>query len=260
MNKTSCNVAAGRVLLWCSLIFTGLSAAAVEQKFDVLQVGTNTYKNVTVTTKADTYVLFLHSSGLTSLKVSQMSPDVRQKLGYASAPTPVAGPVAVRAKEAVRQIPIPDMKSVGQQMNVKFGSPALRIPPMGRNFLIGIAVLLVAIYGFYCFCCRLICIKTGEDPGLLIWLPGLQMIPLLKAAGISPWWFLGCFVPVLNIVVTIMWCLKIAEARNKSAWVGFFLIFPVTSLFAFLYLAFSDSASDNVPPVPSSHPMTPKAA
>ena len=60
----------------------------------------------------------------------------------------------------------------------------------------------------------------------------------------SGWWFLAYCVPVLNIVAHVLWSLKIAKARGKSVWIGVLLLLPVTSLFAFLYLAFSNGASE----------------
>lgn len=55
----------------------------------------------------------------------------------------------------------------------------------------------------------------------------------------APIWFVAWLVPVLNIVVQILWAFKIARARNKSAMVGVLLLFPLTSAFTFMYLAFS---------------------
>ena len=49
---------------------------------------------------------------------------------------------------------------------------------------------------------------------------------------------------VLSLIVMVVWFFKIAKARGKSAWVGLFLLLPVTNLFAFLYLAFSDGSSE----------------
>ena len=42
----------------------------------------------------------------------------------------------------------------------------------------------------------------------------------------------------------VLWCFNIAKARGKSVWVGVLLLLPITSLFAFLYLAFSDGLAD----------------
>jgi hypothetical protein len=87
----------------------------------------------------------------------------------------------------------------------------------------------------------LICQKTGQEPGVLVWLPVFNVFPLLRAAGMSPWWFLASFVPVLNLVAYILWCVNIAKARAKTLWTAIFLLLPLTNLLAFLYLAFSGS-------------------
>jgi hypothetical protein len=79
---------------------------------------------------------------------------------------------------------------------------------------------------------------------VLVWVPLFQIFPMLRGAGMSPAWFIGYFIPVLNIVVQIMWCFKIAKARQKSPLVGVLLLLPGLSLLAFLYLAFSDGVSD----------------
>src|SRR5215468_3790538 len=53
-----------------------------EDRFPVLTIGTITYTNVTVTTKSKNYVMLLHSTGMANIKVSELSPDARQTLGY----------------------------------------------------------------------------------------------------------------------------------------------------------------------------------
>jgi len=58
------------------------AAAAVEETFDVLQIGARTYTNVTVTTKAKNYIFLMHASGLTNFKVADLPADLRAKLGY----------------------------------------------------------------------------------------------------------------------------------------------------------------------------------
>ena len=88
-------------------------------------------------------------------------------------------------------------------------------------------------------------VEAGTQPGAIVWLPILQFISLLRAARMSGWWFLALFVPLLNVVIGIVWCFKIAKARGKSAWVGLLLLLPITSFFAFLYLVFSDRAPGN---------------
>jgi hypothetical protein len=65
------------------------------------------------------------------------------------------------------------------------------------------------------------------------------MIPLLRAAGMSPWLFLALFVPVVNLIIWIVWCFRICRVRQKSAFVGLLMLLPVTNILAFVYLALS---------------------
>jgi hypothetical protein len=108
-----------------------------------------------------------------------------------------------------------------------------------------ICIVLGGVAGLYIFasiCFWLICRKTHIAPGPLVWVPILQLIPLLRAANMPRVWFFAYFVPVLNIVALILWCIKIVRTRGKSPWVAFLLVLPVINFFAFLYLAFSRSA------------------
>ena len=86
-----------------------------------------------------------------------------------------------------------------------------------------------------CACLHTICKKAGNEPGVLIWLPFVQLFPMLDAADMSPLWVLGAPFGLTHIV----WCFKIAKARGKSIFTGLCLLFPLTSVFAFLYLTFS---------------------
>jgi hypothetical protein len=95
------------------------------------------------------------------------------------------------------------------------------------------------MYLFFCYCCAQLCRKTSNRPGLLVWIPGLQMIPLLRAAGMSGWMFILLLLPLVNIIVFITWCVRICRVRQKSSMLAVFLIFPLTYVPAFLYLSLS---------------------
>jgi hypothetical protein len=56
--------------------------------------------------------------------------------------------------------------------------------------------------------------------------------------------FVGSSLALALSICSIVWCFKIASARGKNPFVGFCLLLPVISFFAFLYLAFSDSAPE----------------
>ena len=53
-----------------------------QERFDLLQIGTQSYTNVTVTTKADDYIFIVHAGGMNNIKLSKLPVDVRVELGY----------------------------------------------------------------------------------------------------------------------------------------------------------------------------------
>ena len=107
------------------------------------------------------------------------------------------------------------------------------------RLLYGILGGLVAVYLLYCLCLRNICVNAGSKPGLLIWLPVLQVFPLLRAAQMPAWWFLIFCLPVLNILAHLLWCARITRACGKGFFSALMLFLPVTNILALLYLAFS---------------------
>ena len=242
MNKMQIRLRAIRSLmavLLATFVASSLFAEmVVEETFPVLKTKAGTFTNATVTTKAKDYIFVLHSTGMANIKIKDLPDDVQEQLGYKVADKPsTGGKITAIASQAIPNFD----KKIGpleatwehHYQQILRSHP---ITPMMGYFLLG--VFLFA-YLFGCYCCQLICTKAGSEPGILVWIPGLQMIPLFHAAGMSRWWYLALFVPVLNIVAQILWCVNIAKARGKSGWVALLLILPVTNLPAFLYLAFS---------------------
>jgi hypothetical protein len=233
------------VLALTTLALWPLAApAALEQTFDVLQVGTATYRKVTVTTKTKSYVFILHSRGMTNLKVADLSSEVQAKLGY-QVPEPGGAKTdttATWARQTISRLESPQLNQFRQGL-AGWWSPAQTLAPRIRqsspNFLLLCAAALVAFYLFHCYCCLCICQKCEGEPGPLIWVPLFQLFPLLEAASMSPWWFLGFLVPGISLVAQVVWCFKITQARGKGVGLALLLIFPLTTPFAILYLAFS---------------------
>jgi hypothetical protein len=221
------------------------AAASLEQRFDVFQVGTTTYRNVTVTTKSKNYVFILHSKGMTNIKVADLTSDLRTSLGYQdpAAPHVKTNTPAAWARQTLAKMDTPQVTRLRDQAAAAWQSTGvsdrLRLPQFNQNVLIIATVALVGLYLLHCYCCLLICRKAGGQPGPLIWVPFLQLIPLLKAASMSPWWILGFMFPGVNLVGHVLLCIKLAEARRKTLLVALLLIFPLSSPFAALYLAFS---------------------
>ncbi len=195
------------------------AAAAVEETFDVLQIGARTYTNVTVTLPA----------------------DLRAKLGYNDNERAQTSAAGKWVPHNLSKIGLPQIKQLGQTWRAR----ALGVVPnitINSTLIYTVLGIGLLIYGFFSYCSMLICQKTGTSPGLLVWVPVLQLIPLLRAAGMSGSWFLAYWVPGLNIVAQVVWSVQIAKTRGKTGWVALLLLLPLVNLLAFLYLAFSEEA------------------
>src|SRR5579872_3448670 len=152
-----------RLILVTALLMPLTIWAALEQSFDVLQVGTTTYRNVTITTKNKNYIFLMHSQGMASIKVSDLSSDLLAKLGIQD---PKAIEVktnspTVWAKQTLAKLETPDVKQVQAQLAGIFGSgqalAGFHAPPITRNELLLACAALCALYLFHCYCCLLIC-------------------------------------------------------------------------------------------------------
>lgn len=231
-------------------------AVAGDVQFDVLKTKTDLYKDVTVTSTSDTDIYITHSRGMANAKISDLDAGTLWKLGLGPEPLDPGSPEAIAAAAAAKEnkpklpaalvkvfeaVSLPSTASEGQPQTMSSTGTLQQLPPIQINPTV-VAIALVAallIHLFFSFCLKLIVQKTGNEPGIMVWLPILQVLPMLRAAGISGWWALAMLIPFVNIAVQVYWCVKIVQARSKSVWVTIFLIVPFTSLFAFLYLAFS---------------------
>ena len=238
------------LLLHCTLAW-----AAVEVKFDLLQIGTASYTNATVTSRGENYVMLIHDGGMASIKVADLPPNLRWRLGYGSKGGEPADPRPADSVPPKKIEPAAVARAATQdaqkyaleaQANLtRLQQQAMQqVGPANVRLALG---LLICCYLFYSYCLMLICRKAGGKPGLLVWIPVIQYIPAFLAAGMSWVWCILNLVPGINLIAYILWCFKIARARGKSSAVGFLLLFPLTSLFAFLYLAFSDAPEPAAP-------------
>lgn len=223
-------------------LLTASRALAGDVHFDVLHFGTETLTNATVTGKSKTDVYVMHSQGLVNVKIRDLDAPTLYKLGLGPKPDNYqedkpkqAGVLVVAAKTPVSQnetSPIPAFAAAVQAREF----PSLKFP---AAILGGLAVAGVAVFLFFSYCLKLIVEKSGREAGALVWIPVVQLIPMVQAAGMSGWWALGFCVPGLNVVAHILWAIKIVKARQKSAWVMIALLLPVFNLAGFIYLAFS---------------------
>jgi hypothetical protein len=257
-------------LLW--LLVLGLSfnalqgpaqilSGASEVRFPVLKTRTGVYTNATVTKITKSWIFVLHDNGVCNIKAEDLTPETRVALGYekAEAKAQIAPDGFTKQGSTDKASSNHHFEGLSKlNVNVsamtKFASNlSQRAPsqikerldemsagnPMSTYIVLGI---LAATHIFVSTLFWLICRKTHNAPGPLVWVPVLQLIPLLRAANMPRVWFFAYFIPVLNIIAQIVWSIKICKTRGKSPFVAFLLILPPTSVFAFLYLALSPGA------------------
>jgi hypothetical protein len=244
------------LLAWLSITFS-LSAqlSKVEEppeampRFDSLAVGSVTYSNVVVESRGRSAIMIRHADGIASIRVAELTPEVRTALGYVvrEPPGEVLKGKLVRLEEMSRS----------EELNVE------GLKSLGLGVLAAALALGFVMYLFSCIVFRNICIKAGKAPGLLIWIPLLQLVPLFRAAGMSVLWVLCLFlVPIASIMTAlqapeymlwaglapamfsallgIIWAFRISMARGRSPLFGVLLLLPGVNLFALLYLAFAE--------------------
>lgn len=222
-----------------------------EQTFPVLQTKAGAYTNVTVTKKTKDWVFILHSKGVCNIKATDLSTDARIALGYEEAPKVPGSPEAIAAASAEAsssKLPHVDMSEVkkfaeGWRENRK--EKEAEVKAFLSAHVVGVCVvlgILVVLHILHSAIFWMICRKTHIAPGPLVWVPILQLLPLLRAANMSRVWFFAFLIPPFNLIAIIVFSIKLVKSRGKSPWVAFLLILPATSWIAVLYLAFSSSA------------------
>ena len=102
-----------------------------------------------------------------------------------------------------------------------------------------------AVYVYFAICLMKIAKKTNTDNAWFAWIPILNIILMLQIAKKPLWWFLLMFIPLVNVVISIIVWMKIAEATKKPEWLGVLMIIPVANVIIPGYLAFSSSEDIN---------------
>lgn len=248
---------AGR-LLWLLLAFISFNvfnaagqnfSAPSEPTFAVLKTRTGVYTNVTVTKMTKSWIFVLHANGVCNIKIEDLTPETRVALGYdklvaaenaksSRASTHPFAPFANFKLTQVKKFAADLQQNAPKQLKAKLDQMTGG-NPVAMYLILGI---VAAVHIFVSTCFWLICRKTHSAPGPLVWVPVFQLIPLLRAANMPRLWFFVYLIPVLNVLAQIVWSVKICKTRGKSPFVAFLLILPPTTVFAFLYLAFSRSA------------------
>jgi hypothetical protein len=191
-----------------------------------------------------TDIFMRHRRGFGNAKIDSLDDDTLILLGLKKKEVEASSvTVDVQSAEAVEQV-----KTALATVNVALPSEDLLKERLAQiktspQILYGILGGFLVAYFVYCLCLQRVCVNAGSKPGWLVWLPILQMFPLLRAARMPVWWIVVFCIPVLNILAHLLWCARIVRACGKGFVTGLMLFLPVTNIFALLYLAFSGGGS-----------------
>ena len=131
-------------------------------------------------------------------------------------------------------------------------SPEVGAGIFAGAMLVNLIIVLI-VYVYFAFCIYKIAQKTNTPNAWLAWIPIIQAIPLIQAGKKPVWWIILMLIPIVNIIVSIIVWMAVAEALGKPSWLGVLIIVPVANLILPAYLAFSGSSS---PAAPTATPPT----
>jgi hypothetical protein len=226
--------------------------------FKTLTFGGRTLRNVTVSERTSSMVYLKHEGGLLGIRVTELDPEARQALGYEA-----ESDMTRSARAGLRE----GLGNQADEWAAAMNRWPERTPFAGELgtglglFIFGIAGLIgLGVHLLVSFLLRMICRKADAEPGFLIWVPILQIFPLLKAARMSQRWplaivglslmgiLLAGFSIELALLVSvsssllamglwIAWSIKICLARGKHPVWAVCLLLPGLNFVGLVYLA-----------------------
>lgn len=118
----------------------------------------------------------------------------------------------------------------------------MQMQQMNTGIGMGIIVVWLVFYVFFAYCLARLGKKMGMPFGSsFVWaiIPIANIIFMLKLANKPLWWLLLILVPIVNIVITIMVWMSIAERLGKPSWWGIMIgIVPIANIIFLLMLVF----------------------
>ena len=115
-------------------------------------------------------------------------------------------------------------------------------PPLALAgaFLAVMLIFCLAAYIYVALALQTIAKKTNTENAWLAWIPIVNIVLMLAIAKKPVWWIILFLIPLVNIVISIIVWMAVAEARGKPNWWGILIIVPLVGVIVPGYLAWSD--------------------
>lgn len=106
-------------------------------------------------------------------------------------------------------------------------------------------IFIAILYTYYGISLTKIAEKTGQGENkLFAWLPILNIYLLTMIARKPGWWVLLFFLPIVNLVVSIIIWMEVSKATKHPEWIGILVITPIGILVPG-FLAFAEGKEGN---------------
>jgi hypothetical protein len=99
----------------------------------------------------------------------------------------------------------------------------------------------LAAYLFTAYCFMKIYDELGEFYPWFSFIPFLNMWIMYKAGDKSPWWTVGIFIPLVNLVaavILLMAFVNIVQKLGKNPWLILLMIIPFVNFWVMYHFAF----------------------
>ncbi len=124
--------------------------------------------------------------------------------------------------------------------NAQSDGPSPASMAIAGTMILFFVVIGIAMYIYVALALQTIANKTTTPNAWLAWIPIANIFLMLSVAKKPMWWFILFLIPLVNIVISIITWMGVAEAVKKPSWWGILLIVPVAGLVVPGYLAWAD--------------------
>ena|ERR1700730_9850972 len=115
-----------------------------------------------------------------------------------------------------------------------------QLPPDHIALLSSLIIVGLAFYSYVALAVQTIARKTETPNDWFAWIPVANLFLLLAIAKKPLWWFVLLLIPFVNLVITVIVWMGVAEARGKPSWWGILIVVPFLNLIVPGYLAWSE--------------------
>ena len=119
-------------------------------------------------------------------------------------------------------------------------TPSLAATGLGAGIILFMVLVGLAFYVYFALALQTIATKTNTPNAWLAWIPIANAFLMLSVAKKPMWWFLLFLVPLVNIVISVIVWMAVAEARGKPNWWGILTIVPAVNIVVPGVLAWAD--------------------